>query len=81
MVRNVIAVTAAAVLGMTSLPASADITVGVLVGATGPGASLGIPYKNAFSILPTTIAGEKVKYVILDDGTDPSAAVKKTRAS
>lgn len=80
MVRNAIAVTAAAaVLGMTSLPASADITVGVLVGATGPGASLGIPYKNAFSILPPTIAGEKVKYVILDDGTDPSAAVKNAR--
>jgi hypothetical protein len=42
-------------------PASvqADINVGVIVGATGPGASLGIPYKNAFSLLPATIGRRK----------------------
>ena len=66
-------------LGISCLPARADMTVGVLVGATGPGASLGIPYKNAFSILPPTLGGEKVRYIILDDGTDPSTAVKNAR--
>lgn len=65
--------------GLTCLPARADITVGVLVGATGPGASLGIPYKNTFSVLPGTIGGEKVRYIILDDATDPSTAVKNAR--
>ncbi|MDP3514763.1 MAG: ABC transporter substrate-binding protein [Sulfuritalea sp.] len=65
--------------GFASLPAKADITVGVLVGATGPGASLGIPYKNTFSVLPGTIGGEKVRYIILDDATDPSTAVKNAR--
>ncbi|MCK9380118.1 MAG: ABC transporter substrate-binding protein [Sulfuritalea sp.] len=65
--------------GFACLPARADITVGVLVGATGPGASLGIPYKNTFSVLPATLGGEKVRYIILDDGTDPSTAVKNAR--
>ena len=77
--KKTLAVASVAVLSTISLPASAEITVGVIVGATGPGASLGIPYKNAFSILPATIAGEKLKFIILDDGTDPSAAVKNAR--
>ena len=57
----------------------ADITVGVSVSATGPAASLGIPEKNTVSLLPTTIAGEKVKYILLDDATDPTTAVKNAR--
>ncbi|MBP7423977.1 MAG: ABC transporter substrate-binding protein, partial [Sulfuritalea sp.] len=66
-------------MGSICLPAHADVTVGVIVGATGPGASLGIPYKNAFSVLPPTVGGEKVRYIILDDATDPSTAVKNAR--
>lgn len=66
-------------MGSICLPAHADVTVGVIVGATGPGASLGIPYKNAFSILPPTVGGEKVRYIILDDASDPSTAVKNAR--
>ena len=34
----------------------------------GPAASLGIPEKNTFELLPTTIAGEKVNWIVLDDG-------------
>lgn len=59
--------------------ASADITVGIIVGATGPGASLGIPYKNTFEVTPKTMGGEPVKYIILDDGTDTNAAVRLAR--
>ncbi|MBI3140817.1 MAG: ABC transporter substrate-binding protein [Rhodocyclales bacterium] len=59
--------------------ALADITVGVSVSATGPAASLGIPEKNTFALLPTTIAGEKVKWLVLDDATDPTTAVKNVR--
>ena len=66
-------------MGSICPPAQADVTVGVIVGATGPGASLGIPYKNAFSVLPPTVGGEKVRYIILDDATDPSTAVKNAR--
>ncbi len=60
-------------------PALADITVGVSVSATGPAASLGIPEKNSFALLPATIAGEKVRYVVLDDATDTTTAVKNAR--
>jgi branched-chain amino acid transport system substrate-binding protein len=61
------------------LSATADITIGVTLGATGPGASIGTPNKNVFAFLPTTIAGEKVRYIIYDDATDPTNAVKNVR--
>lgn len=69
----------ALVIALTSAVARADITVGVSVSATGPAASLGIPEKNTVSLLPTTIAGEKVRYIVLDDATDPTTAVKNAR--
>ncbi|MCX7897542.1 MAG: ABC transporter substrate-binding protein [Rhodocyclaceae bacterium] len=64
---------------MWTCAASADITVGVVVSATGPAASLGIPEKNTIALLPTTIAGEKVNYIVLDDASDTTTAVKNTR--
>jgi branched-chain amino acid transport system substrate-binding protein len=59
--------------------ASAEITIGVSLGATGPGASLGIHYKNAYTLLPKTLGGEPVKYIILDDASDPTNAAKNAR--
>ena len=59
--------------------ANAEITVGVTLGATGPGASLGIHYKNAFQLLPKTLGGEPVKYIILDDQSKPDEAAKNAR--
>ena len=59
--------------------AAADVTVGVTVSATGPAASLGIPEKNTFSILPKTLGGQPVNYVVLDDASDTTAAVTNTR--
>jgi branched-chain amino acid transport system substrate-binding protein len=57
----------------------ADITVGVSLGVTGPGASLGIPYKNAFQLVPKTLGGEPVRYLILDDESKPDNAAKNAR--
>ncbi len=57
----------------------ADITIGVSVSATGPAASLGIPEKQTFALLPPTLGGEKVRYIVLDDATDTSTAVKNAR--
>ena len=68
-----------AVLATLSTAALADINVGVSVAATGPAASLGIPEKNTFALLPATIAGEKVNYIVLDDATDPTAATKNIK--
>jgi len=57
----------------------AEINVGVTVSATGPAASLGIPTRNTIALLPTTIAGVKVNYIVLDDATDSTTAVKNAR--
>jgi branched-chain amino acid transport system substrate-binding protein len=59
--------------------AHADINIGVTLSATGPAASLGIPEKNTFELLPTTIGGEKVNWIVLDDGSDTTKAVTNTR--
>jgi len=61
------------------LMASAQIKVGVTVASTGPAASLGIPERNTVSLLPTEIAGQKIEYIVLDDGTDTTAAVRNMR--
>lgn len=57
----------------------ADVKVGVSVSATGPAASLGIPERNSIALLPTEIAGQRVQYIVLDDATDPTQAVKNAR--
>lgn len=66
-------------VALASMAAQADITVGVSVSATGPAASLGIPEKNTFALMPTTIAGQKINYIILDDASDTTSAVKNAR--
>lgn len=62
-----------------STAASAQIKVGVTVSATGPAASLGIPEKNTFALMPKTIAGQTVEYIVLDDASDTTTAVRNTR--
>jgi branched-chain amino acid transport system substrate-binding protein len=71
-------VAAAAALLAATL-AQADINVGVTLSATGPAASLGIPEKNTVALMPKTIAGQKVNYIVLDDASDTTAAVSNTR--
>jgi len=56
-----------------------DIKVGVTVSATGPAASLGIPERNTFALMPQTIGGKKIQYIVLDDASDTTTAVKNTR--
>lgn len=68
----------AAAMG-ASMAAIADINVGVTVSATGPAASLGIPEKNTVTLMPKTIGGEKINYIVLDDASDTTAAVTNTR--
>ena len=65
--------------GGIAAPAQADINVGVTLSATGPAASLGIPEKNTFELMPTTIGGEKVNWIVLDDGSDTTKAVTNTK--
>ena len=57
----------------------AQVKVGVTVASTGPAASLGIPERNTVSLLPAEIAGQKVEYIVLDDTTDTTMAVRNMR--
>jgi len=59
--------------------AHADIRVGIDVSTTGPAASIGIPSKNTILMWPATLGGQKAEYILLDDGSDPSAAVRNVR--
>src|SRR5438046_4470082 len=62
-----------------AVSAQADINVGVTLSATGAAASLGIPEKNTFELLPTTLGGENVNWIVLDDGSDTTKAVTNTK--
>lgn len=59
--------------------AMAEIKIGAILSLTGPAASVGIPAKNTIDILPREIGDEKVRYIVLDDASDPSAAVRAAR--
>src|SRR3546814_10445616 len=47
--------------------------------STGPAASLGIPERNTVALLPTEVAGQKIEWIVLDDATDTTQAVKNSR--
>ena len=68
----------AAALAVASF-AHADVNVGVTLSATGPAASLGIPEKNTIALMPQTIGGQKINYIVLDDASDTTQAVSNTR--
>lgn len=58
-----------------ALPADAQVKVGVVTSSTGPIALVGIPQKNSVPLLPTSVGGQTVQYITLDDGSDPTATV------
>jgi branched-chain amino acid transport system substrate-binding protein len=70
---------AAALTLLASNPIRAEIVIGVTFSTTGPAASIGIPNKNALTLAPGEIAGEKIRYVMLDDGSDTTAAVTNVK--
>ena len=78
MKRFVVSMSVVAVMAAAGA-AQAEIVIGVNLSMTGPAASLGIAEKNAISFGPAVIAGEKVRYVIYDDGTDTTKAVQNVK--
>lgn len=72
-------VLALALAGSAAGAALADINIGVSLPLTGPTSALGIPIKNAIALWPTSIGGEKLNVIILDDATDPTNATKNAR--
>ena len=59
--------------------AHAQIKVGVTISTTGPAAAIGAPTRNAMLLWPKEVAGQKVEYIILDDGSDTTNAVRNLR--
>ncbi len=65
--------------GFAGAAAAQEVTIGLTMGTTGPGASLGVHYKNAFQLMPKTIGGLPVKFIMLEDKTDATEAAKNAR--
>ncbi|MDZ4254335.1 MAG: hypothetical protein U1A72_17345 [Sulfuritalea sp.] len=70
--RTAVAMTAAC----AAFAAHAGIAVGVTLSATGPAASLGIPEKNTIALLPTSMGGQKVNYIVLGHAWDAGALLQ-----
>jgi branched-chain amino acid transport system substrate-binding protein len=70
---------AAAALFAMAGAAQADITIGVSLSLTGPASGLGIPMGNQIKLWPTSIAGEKLNVIVLDDATDPTKGVQNAK--
>ena len=77
--KNFKTLIATAVTALVAGAVQADITIGVSLPLTGPASGLGIPMKNQIALWPTSIAGEKLKVIVLDDATDPTNGVKNAR--
>jgi branched-chain amino acid transport system substrate-binding protein len=58
---------------------AADINVGIILPQTGSASSFGVPMSNAVSLLPPTIAGQKVNYILLDSRSDVTQATSNAR--
>ncbi len=76
LVKTLIATAATLLVSGTAL---ADITIGVILPLTGPASGLGIPINNQIKLWPTSIGGEKVKVIVLDDATDPTTGIKDAK--
>src|SRR5215475_4147620 len=59
--------------------ANADIKVGIVVSASGPGSALGQPQMRTIAALPKEMGGEKIVYIVLDDETDPTKGAQNAR--
>ncbi|MBY4871233.1 branched-chain amino acid ABC transporter substrate-binding protein [Burkholderia sp. Bp9017] len=70
---------AGATLVLACAAAHADLKVGVDLSSTGPAAAIGITSKNAILMWPKTIAGQPLQVTVLDDASDPGAAVRNIR--
>lgn len=77
--RRPLATLLLAALAVAPLSALAQVKVGVTISTTGPAASLGIPQRNSIALLPTTVAGQTVEWIVLDDAGDSTKAVANAR--
>lgn len=77
--RTTIALCALLALTLCLSAVAQEITIGIDFSTTGAASTLGIPNKNAMMLAPDKIGGYKVKYIYLDDASDPSIAVQNVK--
>ena len=77
--RTTLQTVAAALLLALAGAALAQIKIGVNLSLTGPAASLGIPERDTVALYPREIAGRKIEYIVLDDASDTTTAVKNAK--
>ena len=70
---------AASLALVAAAPAAAQIKIGVNISTTGPAAAIGSSTRNAVLLWPKEIAGQKVEYILLDDASDVTSAVRNAR--
>ena len=66
-------------LSLASVTVCAEIVIGVDISTTGPAAAIGIQSANSIRLWPDTLGGQPARYIVLDDATDVSQAVRNFR--
>ena len=79
MQSNLTKVVTSLVIGCASAIAVAQVKVGVIVSATGPAASIGVPERRAVDVMPREAGGRSIEYFVMDDATDTNLSVKAAR--
>lgn len=72
----------ALVTGAVAPVMAQDLKVGLSVSLSGPNSSIGVPYAKGMQAAVAyrnEIAGRKVKLIVLDDGSDPTASGRNAR--
>ena len=80
LIRCALAAAVSAGCGLGAL--AADLKVGLSVSLSGPNSSLGIPYAKGMQAALAykgEVSGRKIQLIVLDDGSDPSAAGRNAR--
>ena len=77
--RRAVTVAAFAAIAVAPFAVQAQVKIGITLSATGPAASLGIPQRNSVALMPKSVAGKTIEYIVLDDASDPTTAVRNMR--
>jgi len=75
-------VAAAALAGFGASASAADLKVGLSVSLSGPNSSIGVPYAKGMQAAlayKSEVNGRKIRLIVLDDGSDPTAAGRNAR--
>ncbi len=75
MMKKIFTSTFAVLAACIATASVAQVKIGVITSSTGPTAMVGIPQRNTVPLLPEKIGDLTVKYISLDDASDPTLSV------